>query len=174
MRYWSVLCGIVLALLAVLLLIVFAVTPDAPAQAHSDSVGVVLPHSVAASESVLSAGVILITYHTTITSGIPMVMDGTSTILEFAPGVTGSVTATLVPMTPQNPPAGGAIPRSWWITTTAPSYEVTVTFIYSDIGRDVVLVLDQSGSMEFHTLCYGCWGPVSGVDYPGGNIYSLP
>lgn len=43
---------------------------------------------------------------------------------------------------------------------------------------DVVLVFDKSGSMEFDTLCYGCWTPkkVSGVTvpYPDGNRYPLP
>lgn len=39
---------------------------------------------------------------------------------------------------------------------------------------DVVLVFDRSGSMEFDTLCYGCWARQSGVPYPGGTIYPLP
>ena len=39
---------------------------------------------------------------------------------------------------------------------------------------DVVIVFDKSGSMEFNTLCYGCWKKTTGVDYPGGNIYPLP
>lgn len=39
---------------------------------------------------------------------------------------------------------------------------------------DVTIVFDRSGSMEFNTLCYGCWRSVAGVDYPGGNIYPLP
>lgn len=39
---------------------------------------------------------------------------------------------------------------------------------------DVVLVFDRSGSMEFDTLCYGCWQKQSGVPYPGGVIYPLP
>lgn len=38
---------------------------------------------------------------------------------------------------------------------------------------DVVLVFDRSGSMEFDTLCYGCWQKQSGVPYPGGLIYPL-
>ena len=39
---------------------------------------------------------------------------------------------------------------------------------------DVVLVFDRSGSMEFDTLCYGCWEPDSGESYPDGNFYPLP
>ncbi len=39
---------------------------------------------------------------------------------------------------------------------------------------DVVLVFDRSGSMEFDTLCYGCWQRQAGVPYPGGTIYPLP
>lgn len=39
---------------------------------------------------------------------------------------------------------------------------------------DIVIVFDRSGSMEFDTLCYGCWRPVGGVPYPGGNLYPLP
>lgn len=38
---------------------------------------------------------------------------------------------------------------------------------------DTVLVFDRSGSMEFDTLCYGCWQKNSGVPYPGGLIYPL-
>ena len=37
---------------------------------------------------------------------------------------------------------------------------------------DVAIVFDKSGSMEFDTLCYGCWGS-SGDDYPDGNLYPL-
>jgi hypothetical protein len=42
--------------------------------------------------------------------------------------------------------------------------------------QDVVIVFDRSGSMEFDTLCYGCWEPSSDpeVQYPDGNIYPLP
>jgi hypothetical protein len=42
--------------------------------------------------------------------------------------------------------------------------------------QDVVIVFDRSGSMEFDTLCYGCWEPSSNeeVHYPDGNIYPLP
>ncbi len=39
---------------------------------------------------------------------------------------------------------------------------------------DIVLVFDQSGSMEFDTLCYGCWTPQVGAAYPQGNRYPLP
>ncbi len=39
---------------------------------------------------------------------------------------------------------------------------------------DVVLVFDRSGSMEFDTLCYGCWQKQSGIPYPGGQIFPLP
>lgn len=38
---------------------------------------------------------------------------------------------------------------------------------------DIVIVFDRSGSMEFDTLCYGCWQKQSGVPYPGGIIYPL-
>jgi len=38
---------------------------------------------------------------------------------------------------------------------------------------DTVIVYDKSGSMEFDTLCYGCWDP-SDEQYPNGNIYPLP
>ncbi len=39
---------------------------------------------------------------------------------------------------------------------------------------DIALVFDVSGSMEFDTLCYGCWRPKSGAAYPDGNFYPLP
>ncbi|HIQ00939.1 MAG TPA: VWA domain-containing protein [Anaerolineales bacterium] len=39
---------------------------------------------------------------------------------------------------------------------------------------DIVIVFDRSGSMEFDTLCYGCWRQINGVPYPGGNLYPLP
>ena len=39
---------------------------------------------------------------------------------------------------------------------------------------DVALVFDNSGSMEFDTLCYGCWRPKTGVAYPDGSFYPLP
>jgi hypothetical protein len=37
---------------------------------------------------------------------------------------------------------------------------------------DVVIVFDKSGSMEFDTLCYGCWAG-DGGDYPSGDLYPL-
>ena len=37
---------------------------------------------------------------------------------------------------------------------------------------DTVIVYDKSGSMEFDTLCYGCWEPTE-EDYPGGDLYPL-
>jgi len=39
---------------------------------------------------------------------------------------------------------------------------------------DVVIVYDTSGSMEFDTLCYGCWSPQTGAAYPEGNRWRLP
>jgi len=39
---------------------------------------------------------------------------------------------------------------------------------------DTVIVYDRSGSMEFDTLCYGCWEPAQGAQYPSGDIYPLP
>jgi hypothetical protein len=39
---------------------------------------------------------------------------------------------------------------------------------------DVTLVFDVSGSMEFDTLCYGCWTPISGQIYPEGARWPLP
>jgi hypothetical protein len=38
---------------------------------------------------------------------------------------------------------------------------------------DVVIIHDKSGSMEYDTVCYGCWEP-SDEQYPSGNIYPLP
>jgi len=40
---------------------------------------------------------------------------------------------------------------------------------------DTVIVYDKSGSMEFDTLCYGCWESAydEGIEYPGGNIFPL-
>jgi hypothetical protein len=37
---------------------------------------------------------------------------------------------------------------------------------------DTAIVYDKSGSMEFDTLCYGCWEP-SEEPYPNGHIYPL-
>jgi uncharacterized repeat protein (TIGR01451 family) len=42
---------------------------------------------------------------------------------------------------------------------------------------DLVIVYDKSGSMEFDTLCYGCWGSSaepSAEPYLAGYIYPLP
>ncbi len=39
---------------------------------------------------------------------------------------------------------------------------------------DVVLVFDRSGSMEFDTLCYGCWTSKPGQSYPNGDRWPLP
>jgi len=38
---------------------------------------------------------------------------------------------------------------------------------------DTVIVYDKSGSMEYDTLCYGCWEPSPNAQYPDGNIYPL-
>ena len=39
---------------------------------------------------------------------------------------------------------------------------------------DSVIVYDDSGSMEFNTLCYGCWEADDDEMYPRGSIYPLP
>jgi len=39
---------------------------------------------------------------------------------------------------------------------------------------DTVIVYDRSGSMEFDTLCYGCWEASEDDLYPAGYIYPLP
>ncbi len=39
---------------------------------------------------------------------------------------------------------------------------------------DIVLAFDESGSMEFFTLCYGCWTPRDGELYPAGDRHPLP
>jgi len=39
---------------------------------------------------------------------------------------------------------------------------------------DVVIAFDKSGSMEFDTLCYGCWTEASDENYPEGNFWPLP
>ncbi len=38
---------------------------------------------------------------------------------------------------------------------------------------DIVLVFDKSGSMEFDTLCYGCWTPGKNKEYPDGERWPL-
>ncbi len=39
---------------------------------------------------------------------------------------------------------------------------------------DIMLVLDESGSMEFDTLCYGCWTRNPSTEYPDGFRWPLP
>jgi hypothetical protein len=39
---------------------------------------------------------------------------------------------------------------------------------------DTVIVYDKSGSMEFDTLCYGCWEQRLDEQYPSGSIFPLP
>ena len=39
---------------------------------------------------------------------------------------------------------------------------------------DTAIVYDRSGSMEFDTLCYGCWEPSEEQQYPSGHLYPLP
>ena len=39
---------------------------------------------------------------------------------------------------------------------------------------DIMLAFDESGSMEFFTLCYGCWTPRDGELYPVGDRWPLP
>ncbi len=52
---------------------------------------------------------------------------------------------------------------------------VSASAIAENINHlDIVIVFDRSGSMEFDTLCYGCWAKQPGVPYPGGTIYPLP
>ncbi len=36
---------------------------------------------------------------------------------------------------------------------------------------DTVIVYDKSGSMEYDTLCYGCWDPDPNLEYPDGRVY---
>lgn len=38
---------------------------------------------------------------------------------------------------------------------------------------DAAIVYDKSSSMEFQTLCYGCWEPEAGMQYPSGRIAPL-
>ncbi|MBN2006529.1 MAG: VWA domain-containing protein [Anaerolineae bacterium] len=116
-----------------------------------------------------------VTASATIEPGTEQTMGDTDVMLAFDPGADGEVTVTLVPTTPVNPPPGGAIARSWFITTTAENYAVTATFGYSLVTpADVVIAFDRSGSMEFNTLCYGCWTPGVGLEYPDGNRWPLP
>lgn len=55
---------------------------------------------------------------------------------------------------------------SLWVSASATAENIN--------NLDIVIVFDRSGSMEFDTLCYGCWAKQSGVPYPGGLIYPLP
>ncbi len=55
---------------------------------------------------------------------------------------------------------------SLWVSASATAENIN--------NLDIVIVFDRSGSMEFDTLCYGCWQAQSGVPYPGGLIYPLP
>lgn len=68
------------------------------------------------------------------------------------------------------------------LTSDAPVYFMRVFnfFDISVLGRavaeninniDVVIVFDDSGSMEFDTLCYGCWTKEG--EYPGGQVHPL-
>jgi hypothetical protein len=162
---WTALCAT--ALLAGLLLAALCLLATSSGAQGSPAAGAVAADALTP-----------ITYATVITPGQPMVMGDTDVILEFVPGASGMVTVTLVPTAPVPPPPGGAISLTWDITTTATSYEVTATFIYSRAARDadIALVLDDSGSMEYDTLCYGCWEPqgTSGCTEGGGCIYPLP
>ncbi len=162
---WTALCAT--ALLAGLLLAALCLLATSSGAQGSPAAGAVAADALTP-----------ITYATVITPGQPMVMGDTDVILEFVPGASGMVTVTLVPTAPVPPPPGGAISLTWDITTTATSYEVTATFIYSRAARDadIALVLDDSGSMEYDTLCYGCWEPqgASGCTEDGGCIYPLP
>jgi len=116
-----------------------------------------------------------VTAASVITPGMPLALGDTDVTLTFAPGASGTVTATLVPTTPVNPPRYGAIERSWFITTTAENYSATATFGYDwNYPNDVVLAIDTSGSMEFDTLCYGCWTVSNTLEYPEGNRWPLP
>ncbi|MGB9870480.1 MAG: VWA domain-containing protein [Anaerolineae bacterium] len=55
---------------------------------------------------------------------------------------------------------------SLWVSASATAENIN--------NLDIVIVFDRSGSMEFDTLCYGCWAQQAGVPYPGGLIYPLP
>lgn len=55
---------------------------------------------------------------------------------------------------------------SLWVSASATAENIN--------NLDIVIVFDRSGSMEFDTLCYGCWEKQTGVPYPGGLIYPLP
>lgn len=55
---------------------------------------------------------------------------------------------------------------SLWVSASATAENIN--------NLDIVIVFDRSGSMEFDTLCYGCWQAQSGTPYPGGLIFPLP
>ncbi len=55
---------------------------------------------------------------------------------------------------------------SLWVSASATAENIN--------NLDIVIVFDRSGSMEFDTICYGCWQAQSGVPYPGGLIFPLP
>lgn len=38
---------------------------------------------------------------------------------------------------------------------------------------DIALIFDRSGSMEFDTLCNGCWTAATGAEYPEGDRHPL-
>lgn len=56
--------------------------------------------------------------------------------------------------------------NSLWVSASATAENIN--------NLDIVIVFDRSGSMEFDTLCYGCWQAQSGTPYPGGLIFPLP
>ena len=155
MHRWAILGSLVLV--SVLLLAAFLGVLAAPSRAHVVPLDTDLGKARDTVASTNANTTMPITQSEIIQPGVPMWLRDVGVVLEFAPDVTGVVTVALSPTTLQNPPPGGAIPRSWWITTTSPSYEVSATFIYSDVVRDIVVALDKSGSMEYDTLCYGCW-----------------
>ncbi len=164
MQKQLILCAVALLAAVVLVALLGALTGPSNAQTSTP-----LPADRAAASA---SSVTPTTYVTTIIPGVPMTMGDTDVILEFTPGASGLVTVTMVPTTPVNPPVYGAIPMNWHITTTATSYEVTATFVYSRTTRDadIALVFDKSGSTEFDTLCYGCWEQ---DPFPSGTIYPL-
>ncbi len=69
------------------------------------------------------------------------------------------------------------------VTSDAPVYFMRVFdfFELPVLGRavaeninniDVAIIFDKSGSMEFDTLCYGCWTKEG--EYPSGKVHPLP
>jgi hypothetical protein len=54
-------------------------------------------------------------------------------------------------------------------------FPVEATAEAENINRvDTTIVYDRSGSMEYNTLCYGCWGKEPDIPYPSGSIFPLP